>query len=146
MGKIPVLVIVLLLLGLYGCKTNVISEDKTKKCAKEREQFSKVYIEDYPENCCKGLEEWESGMDTSISIGDECYGTGAMAGSPVGICINCGNGICEDIENPCNCHEDCAGGKNSRHLNVEEFCDSSPGKRLMEECSFGMDLPICELC
>lgn len=124
----------------------LLSSCSPDNCAKEGEQFSKVYTGDYPKNCCRGLEEWESGMDTSIAIGDKCYETGAMAGSPVGTCINCGNGICEDIENPCNCHKDCKGGKNSRHLDVGEFCDSSSGKRIMKECSFGMDLPICKLC
>ena len=124
----------------------LLSSCSLDNCAKEGEEFSPEVSHNLPKHCCKGLEEWDSGMDTSIPIGDECYETGAMSGSLAGTCINCGNGICEDIENPCNCLEDCAGGKNSRFLNVEEFCGSSPGKRLMEECSFGMDLPVCELC
>ena len=77
-------------------------------CAKQGEQFSVVY-EEYPNNCCNDLTEWNSGFDTRTSIADECYETGLLAGSPVGTCINCGNGICEEIENPCNCLEDCNG-------------------------------------
>ncbi|MBU0530847.1 MAG: hypothetical protein KKC05_04190 [Nanoarchaeota archaeon] len=76
------------------------------ECAAEGEQFSKVFTE-YPENCCEGLIEWESGMDTREVVDGECVETGLLAGSPVGTCINCGNGVCESIEDVCNCPEDC---------------------------------------
>ncbi len=121
-----------------------------ENCAKEEEQFSVVYDE-YPGHCCEGLTEWHSGMDTKISIADECYETGLVAGSPVGTCINCGNGICEEIENPCNCPEDCIGKNRSDHLSIEEFCQSDIwNKTLSDACQEGYpevsDLPICELC
>ncbi len=103
----------------YGARG--IFTDET--CAKEGEMFSNVYSE-YPDHCCDGLTEWYSGMDTRISIGDECYENVFIAGAPYGLCINCGNGICEDIEDVCNCLEDCAEGENSDYAGVDEFCSS----------------------
>jgi len=117
-------------------------------CASEGEAFSSVY-EDYPDHCCEGLTEWHSGMDTSISIADECYQTGRLAGSPVGTCINCGNGICEDIENPCNCPDDCLGKNKSDFLSVEDFCQSEDWTQIFSEaCQEGIirDFPLCKLC
>ncbi len=115
-------------------------------CAKEGEQFSQLYDE-YPENCCEGLTEWDSGMDTRISIADKCYETGLPAGYPVGTCINCGNGICEDIENPCNCPEDCEGKNKSDFLNIEEFCQSEDWNQTFSRaCEETKDFPICKLC
>ena len=116
-------------------------------CAKDGEQFSQVY-EEYPEHCCEGLTEWNSGFDTSISIADECYETGLLAGSPVGTCINCGNGICEDIENPCNCLGDCEGKDKSDYFSIEEFCQSEDWNQTFSEACEEIikDFPICELC
>ncbi len=120
-----------------------------EECAKEGESFSFVYPE-YPDHCCAGLTEWDSGFDTRISIGGECYETGLVSGSPVGTCINCGNGSCEEIEDICNCLEDCAGGINSDYATVDEFCNSefwhniiAPGCEELEEIG---QLPICDLC
>lgn len=120
---------------------------KLENYAKEGEKFSAVYDE-YPEHCQEGLIEWSSGMDTRISIADECYMTFALSGLPVGICINCGNGICEDIEGVCNCPEDCVGQGKSNYLNAEEFCNSTRGQNLVENCEeeFAMQDPLCNLC
>ena len=87
-------------------------------------------------------------MDTSISIADECYETGAMAGSPVGTCINCGNEICENIENVCNCPEDCIGKNKSNFSNIDEFCQSDPWDRTFSKvCENEIEgFPLCELC
>ncbi|MBN2095033.1 MAG: hypothetical protein JW727_03215 [Candidatus Aenigmarchaeota archaeon] len=78
----------------------------TPACAEEGEHFSMVFSE-YPDHCCPGLTEWMSGMDTRKVVDGVCVETGLAAGSPVGTCINCGNGICESIENVCNCPQDC---------------------------------------
>ena len=82
-------------------------------CANEGEKFSQVY-EEYPDNCCAGLTKWHSGMDTREIVDGECIATGMVSGNPIGTCINCGNGICEDIENICNCPADCNGDDNGR--------------------------------
>lgn len=92
------------------------------ECAEENEQFSRVYTDQYPSKCCQGLIEWEAGFDTRISIGDVCYETGLLAGSPVGVCINCGNGKCDQRENPCNCLADCRAKGKSTYSNTEDFC------------------------
>lgn len=138
-GILAILAIVL----ISGCV-----EEEPESCAKEGEQFSSVYKDEYPEHCCEGLTEWHSGFDTRISIADECYETGLLAGSPVGTCINCGNGICEDIENPCNCPEDCKGKNKSDFLSIGEFCQSEDWSQTFSEACEEIikDFPICELC
>ncbi len=118
-------------------------------CAAEGETFSSVY-EDYPANCCSGLTEWQSGMDTRISIADLCYDTGREVGAPWGRCINCGNGVCEEKENPCNCLSDCLGENKSTFASVEEFCQSDDWKLSFsiscDTLPYMEDYPICALC
>jgi hypothetical protein len=117
-------------------------------CAKEGGQFSFVYKNKYSEHCCSGLTGWESGMDTRISIGDKCYDTRMLSGFPVGTCINCGNGICEDIENVCNCPADC-GAESSQYVTVNDFCDAYVGvnTELTDMCKEDpYDIPLCKLC
>jgi len=75
-------------------------------CAMEGENYS-TYFADYPERCCSGLTEWASGTDIREVKGDWCLDSGKVADLDIGICLNCGNGVCEDIENLCNCPEDC---------------------------------------
>jgi len=124
-----------------------VKQDET--CALEGEQFSAVYKDQYSEKCCEGLTEWASGMDTTTSIADKCYKTGLLAGSPVGTCINCGNGICGTSENVCNCPEDCVGKEKSTYATIEGFCSSDLWKKMNEQCSensYVGSLPICSLC
>ncbi|MBU2477380.1 hypothetical protein KKG83_07985, partial [Candidatus Micrarchaeota archaeon] len=127
-------------------QVNVLpDEPEPVDCAKEGERFSKVFKEDYPFECCPGLTEWNSGMDTSLSIAGQCYGTGAAAGSPVGTCINCGNGICEEKEDVCNCPKDCSGGEGSDYATVEDFCDKYWKPSITEMCE-GDFSDIMEIC
>lgn len=118
-----------------------------ENCAKEGEMYSDVFTDRYLEHCCEGLTEFYAGMDTRISIGDECYTTMMTAGAPYGICINCGNGICEDIENVCNCPEDCGNGENSQYSTGGEFCEKE-WEIWKEACEITpmKDFPICDLC
>lgn len=81
--------------------------DSGTSCANEGEQFSQVY-DGYPNSCCSGLTEWDTGMDTRKIVDGKCVETGALSGNPVGTCLNCGNRICEDIETICNCPTDCS--------------------------------------
>ncbi|UCD07154.1 MAG: eight-cysteine-cluster domain-containing protein, partial [Candidatus Aenigmatarchaeota archaeon] len=117
----------------------------TVECAEEGEQFSGVYTNEYPEHCCEGLTEWEAGMDTRISIADECYETGLLAGSPVGRCIECGNQVCEEYENPCNCPDDCVGKNRSTYLTVDAFCDGWGYLNFCEHID-ELNLELCSLC
>jgi len=114
-----------------------------KTCAKEGELISFINS-GYPTECCAGLTEWPSGMSTYISVADRCFETGRMAGSPVGTCINCGNGVCESIENPCNCPKDCIGKERSTYKTVAEFCDL--GYKTYCSNEIARDLPLCKLC
>jgi hypothetical protein len=151
-GWVIIIVIVFIVaLGLYYFFPE--EESESASCAKDGEQFSKVYTDEYPETCCDGLKEWQSGMDTRISIADQCYQTMSMGGNPVGTCIKCGNGICEDDsiyrETVCNCPEDCTNATNSDYTSVEEFCTTMVGTNgsLAKICGEDhFDLPICKLC
>lgn len=115
-------------------------------CAEQGEQFSWVYTNEYPEHCCEGLTEWEEGMDTRISVADECYDTGLVSGNPVGRCIECGNQACEDYENPCNCYEDCAGEDMSDFLTVDAFCDDEWGYAHYCDNVDELNSELCSIC
>ncbi len=147
---VVVIVIIAIALGIYFYPSGEESEPTPtpSNCASEGEQFSSVYKDEYPEHCCEGLTEWESGMDTSMSIGNECYDTMMEGGFPGGTCINCGNGVCEEIEDVCNCPEDC-GAEDSQYVTVDDFCNESVGvnTEIADMCKEGhYDLPLCKLC
>jgi hypothetical protein len=107
-----------------------------RDCAGVGEQFSSVYREKYPEKCCTGLKEWWSGMDTREIKDGKCIETGKVSGNPVGTCLACGDGKCDEIENICNCPEDCGinGGGSSHALECvdiknADLCDKTHGCR-----------------
>lgn len=77
-------------------------------CAKEGEFVNPDYLKGktrYPDVCCVGLKGL---MSYEINDKGECA---HLKGTPYFICMPCGNGICESInnfdENKCNCPEDC---------------------------------------
>lgn len=113
-------------------------------CAKEGEKFSSVYKDEYPEHCCEGLTEWHSGMDTRMSIGSECYDTMMESGNPVGTCINCGNGVCEEMEDACNCPKDCKNGQNADYSSIKDFCEK--GTNYLNDCDHNPKNELCQLC
>jgi hypothetical protein len=132
--------------SITGSAVNENAGNNGSGCAKEGEKFSKVYNDEYLEKCCSGLTEWNSGMDTRISIEDKCYETRLMSGNPIGICLNCGNNICEIKETPCNCPSDCIGKEKSDYLTKKSFCDSTYYSILVCNDSINEDLDICRLC
>jgi hypothetical protein len=146
LGIIIAVVVILLGINFYTSKN---SQATDALCAKVGEKYSHVYKDEYPENCCEGLKEWESGMDTRISIAGKCYDSGMLSGSPIGTCIDCGNNRCDTIENVCNCPEDCDASK-SDYATVEEFCEGEDGiyGGYSRICGEGnpMMLPVCDLC
>ena len=120
------------LLCAVGC-------DEHEVCGKVGEQISSVY-DVYPAACCEGLTEWPSGMDTRISIGGSCYETGLVAGAPVGTCIDCGDGSCSELEDPCNCAQDCPDGQNADYGSLEEFCAIFEGSNIEAACTPSGDI------
>lgn len=115
-------------------------------CAKENEKVSEVYKDKYPSQCCTGLTDNKAGMDTSISIADKCYQTGLESGYPVGTCINCGDGICGQNENPCHCPKDCANKNKSDFNTVGEFCQNTSWKKQCENTNNELIKEVCNLC
>ncbi|MFA5020013.1 MAG: hypothetical protein WC533_02855 [Candidatus Pacearchaeota archaeon] len=111
-------------------------------CARQGEVFDSFNSSDnLPDACCSGLID-VSKPDT-ISIADKCYWDGLASGWPFsGVCSDCGNGVCEDVESVCGCLKDC-GAENSDYIAIQDFCDN--GYDLY--CNKGLsDLPICSLC
>ena len=146
MGK-KLIIVIILILGFGIWYFYPSSSDAN--CANEGEQFSVVYGE-YSDNCCGDLTEWESGFDTRISVEDKCYEMGLLAGNPVGTCINCGNGICEDIEDVCNCPQDCPNGENSEYATSESFCEWLNSSHNLDGCGStnlaDFNYELCNLC
>jgi len=130
-----------------------IDMEELSQCAKDGERFSTI-DDGYPGRCCEGLKEWSPIPDTRFSIADVCYEVGLPSESNIGLCIKCGDGICENHlnydENPCNCPEDCAGKNKSMFQSIEEFCQSNDWKmslsKACEEQEPIKGSPICELC
>jgi hypothetical protein len=122
-------------------------------CAEDGDTFSTV-VEGHLDSCCEGLKEWIPIPDTRFSIADVCYEVGLPSESNIGLCIKCGDGVCENHpqydENPCNCPEDCAGKNKSHFSSIEEFCQSNDWKmslsKACEEQEPIKGSPICELC
>ena len=144
--------------GYAECKTPdgrifYSGEKEESLCARNGEIFSRV-VEEYPDSCCEGLKEWFPIPDTRYSIADVCYEIGSPSESNLGLCIKCGDGVCENHpqydENPCNCPEDCAGKNKSHFSSIEEFCQSNDWKmslsKACEEQEPIKGSPICELC
>jgi hypothetical protein len=128
------------------CNNTIISNNASiSACAKYGEQFSKVHTTEYPEICCEGLTEWNSGFDTRISIGNKCYDTMMVAGSPVGTCIKAGDGFCGSIENVCNSPEDCSNGQNSDYVLANDFCNTAYSS-YCDNNPFKDELEMCGLC
>jgi len=121
------------------------SSQNISTCANQGEQFSKVYTDEYPEVCCSGLNEWDSGFDTSIAIGNTCYDTMLASGNPVGTCIKKGDGICSSIENVCNSPNDCSNGQNSDYDSIGNFCNTAYDS-YCEDNPFKDELEMCSLC
>jgi len=124
-------IIIFLFFVLLLSGSLLLQTDKacSSECAQEGEEYSIVF-DTYPDHCCSGLTEWERGMDTSRVVDGECVDSDSVSGYPLGLCINCGNGICEEIESACNCPEDCG-----------SLTCLTEGKT---QCSYGMDLQCCE--
>lgn len=91
---------------LPASPTAIISQTSSN-CAKEGEAFSKVYTDEYPENCCAGLTEIYSGFDTREVVNGICQETDRISGYPVGVCLKIDDGLCSEKENICNSPNDC---------------------------------------
>lgn len=138
--------IMMVMFGGYQGWLNSIIFGVPKTCAEEGEIIS-IESYTYLDHCCVELTAWY--LDLRISIGDTCYNTGNASVLSTGRCINCGNGICENFENVCNCEQDCAGGLNSDYGTIDEFCSeywTDAMARKCEELPEMRDLPICDLC
>ncbi len=119
-------------------------------CAREGEQFSIISGGEYPDHCCFGLKEWVFGKYMQ-AIGNKCYTGNAFGFTGFGICINCGNGICDKNENVCNCSKDCKNGQNSYYTSVEKFCefylqDRENLRRICQKSSKQFMPLECQLC
>ena len=98
-----IIAIVIIGLGIYFYPSPTPSN-----CAQEGEQYSSGgFPPEITEECCEGLSVIQRGNiyepTNEYADKDGCiysYGAGT-------ICSDCGNGVCEEWENPCNCEVDC---------------------------------------
>ena len=75
-----------------------------KLCIKERAYYNK----NYNLNCCPGLKPVDTATFWSQSNLDEFGGICSInLSGGIYYCLKCGDGICGDNENYCNCREDC---------------------------------------
>lgn len=142
-----------LLLFFLGCAVVEPAEQVARtgpSCAGEGEQYSDVFTDEYPGDCCEGLTPWMSGMDTRVAIAGRCYPTEMLSGWPVGLCLACGDGECAEPEDSCNCPEDCAGKGGSDYASLDDFCASAMYERHAAVCDeYAPESPgaaLCALC
>jgi hypothetical protein len=115
---------------------------ESELCAKQGETY--VFTDpNTPNQCCEGLVDVND--PDSVSVADECYWDGRESGFPGGVCSNCGNGICEEVEGVCGCPEDCVGNEKSRFNTVQEFCDEGYAI-FCDDVPEVLDLEVCKLC
>lgn len=129
-----------------------ISEEETNQdnlvnCSKEGEMRD-LYV--YNKNCCDGLTRVLTCSDQLI-IADKCYSTSfeGPGGCTVSTCINCGDGICKEYEDLCNCPQDCKGITKSDYNSTEEFCASHIDSKIyISSCAekVNENEELCQIC
>ncbi|MAH07074.1 hypothetical protein CMI38_02380 [Candidatus Pacearchaeota archaeon] len=111
-------------------------------CAIQNETINSLNVSNFSA-CCTGFEDVI--VLNNISVFDECYWNGSLSSSSSGICSECGNGVCEDIESVCSCPTDCVGKGRSDYSTVEEFCDNGFNQYCVNQ-TFNLSDRLCGLC
>lgn len=96
--------VILLLLGFYKIYSYISNEERVENCANAGEYLPSgfaIETEDTKTECCAGLRVLST--QEYDEKDDKCY---YATDSPL-FCSDCGNGKCEEWENPCNCRDDC---------------------------------------
>jgi len=75
-----------------------VDGDGLDRCRELGEQVGGKAI--CPADCCDGLAR----VPNLVPGPDGCEGSGHMG---ISVCLLCGDGVCDDLENACNCPEDC---------------------------------------
>lgn len=146
---------IILYLFLIAPKNNSKIPTLAPACANQGESFSTVpeyYVENnginYPPRCCEGLNDVSS--PNSLCINNQSYTLNIETGlPPIGVCSNCGNGVCEEVENACVCPTDCF-NKQMDFASINEFCDREDGYRYYctDRNGYPLDNPpsLCNMC
>ncbi|MBD3300091.1 MAG: hypothetical protein GF347_01940, partial [Candidatus Moranbacteria bacterium] len=113
-------------------------------CADEGEEVYLNASAGEPSQCCSSDLEIIPSISSMLSIGDDCYSTNLSVRSSKGICINKGDDLCQQYENPCNSQADCQGGQNADYATKEEFCASDAYANFCNAPQPPQDL--CSLC
>ncbi len=136
---IIVVVVLLIAFGIYFYS----GKGATINCAKQGEDIRFDNEPGYPSECCSGLTDVHT--SDSLSIADKCYSTGTETGFPGGVCSNCGDGICDNVESVCGCPQDCTGKGKSTFATIKDFCDNGYNQTC-DRVPAGYDLELCNLC
>lgn len=95
---IAILIILLVCLGFYGYTFIGSSKVDCSPAGQSADEYSfGKYIG--PKKCCEGLIK----IPVKVYENKSCHDL-FDAGT---VCSSCGNNICEEWENPCNCNKDC---------------------------------------
>ena len=93
-----IIIILVITFLVVGCNSKVIKQDEvaevTSTCYKSGEGAANSG------KCCEGLVRIDA--CSLMKTEDKC-----VCFDHIGPCSNCGNNICEDWENVCNCPADC---------------------------------------
>ncbi|MBU1975079.1 MAG: hypothetical protein KKG59_01605 [Nanoarchaeota archaeon] len=119
--------------------------DPEKGCGKEGGMISLAEDSEYPSICCPGLTA--NLEDTKVSVAGMCYGLDVDHVSEHGICIYCGNRVCDDIEDTCSCPMDCTEPEDSDYTTAEELCNSQEYAQILSRmCGGDTEYELCSLC
>jgi hypothetical protein len=136
--KIILFVIIVILIIFLGAYFYFFNNEIKVKCASAGE-FGNII------NCCNGLDKVEIKM--SVSVNDNCYEnpiSRVLNLAQMFVCLDCGNGICEEEESVCTCPEDCVEKGKSDYQTIEDFCNNL----LKYNCdeNYAKAMPLCQLC
>jgi len=98
-GIVVVVILAVVLIVMYYPSS---PEPSPSECASGGEVTGNMVTGEFRE-CCEGL---EAIAGCTLSEGMTCEDYNLIDGCN-SICSNCGNGLCEEIENKCSCPEDC---------------------------------------
>src|SRR3989338_3676583 len=144
--SIIIIFILAISLGISSCnskgKLEPPATSTASNCAAQGERFDATDTSK-PDKCCEGLDDIHS--TNTVSVTDKCYEIGAKSDSSAGVCSDCGNGVCDDVETSCGCAEDCAGKGRSDFFTAQQFCKEGYGL-YCGNLPKGTELDLCKLC
>jgi hypothetical protein len=103
---ILILISIIILIFKENFLTNSYSSNISKECVKEGNELTKG--DGIIRKCCEGLKPIEiCGIQYKPESKEADLNGCVRYQCTVEYCLLCGNNICEELEDPCNCPKDC---------------------------------------